>query len=294
MLVDEEASEAPLSVVIVHRKQPGRLAETIRRLRSAGVPIRVIVVDNGSGPGDLALIRTLDIDHLIENGFNAGFGAGANAGLRFWLERGAGEWVALGPHDVLVDEDCIARILAAVDGRPRAGLVCADVGDGSIPVIDAYLGGITRRAVVDHGWEDADHPHGTFMFARRRCLEEVGLFDEAYFAYCEEADLGIRARRAGWEVGVVVGAMVKNATLGSNTALVDYLQQRNTLMLVRRYSGLYHASIRSTVLLIQLARGLAFPGSRPPIFDASARARALADHWRGRYGPPPSRFAGPG
>ena len=39
------------------------------------------------------------------------------------------------------------------------------------------------------------------MLARRECLADVGLFDERYFAYCEEAELAIRAKQAGWQVG---------------------------------------------------------------------------------------------
>ena len=45
------------------------------------------------------------------------------------------------------------------------------------------------------------------LFARRGALEDVGLFDERYFAYCEEADLGLRAVAAGWEVGLVRGRL---------------------------------------------------------------------------------------
>ena len=52
------------------------------------------------------------------------------------------------------------------------------------------------------------------MMLRRDCLDEVGLFDERYFSYCEEADLALRARRAGWKVGLVRGARVQNIHLG--------------------------------------------------------------------------------
>ena len=49
---------------------------------------------------------------------------------------------------------------------------------------------------MTEGWEPVDYPHGTLLLARRACLEDVGLFDERYFSYCEEADLGLRARAA--------------------------------------------------------------------------------------------------
>src|SRR5207253_10955484 len=73
------------------------------------------------------------------------------------------------------------------------------------------------------------------MLVRRGCLQEVGLFDERYFAYCEEADLGVRATRAGWEVGVVWHALVRNPSLSVSVAAVEYLKLRNTLLLVRQH-----------------------------------------------------------
>ena len=70
-------------------------------------------------------------------------------------------------------------------------------------------------------------------------------------------------------------------------AIVDYLQTRNTLLLVQEMSGWYHAAIRSAITLAQTARGVLQPSSRPYIFDARARLRGLRDFWLRRFGPPP-------
>ena len=124
--------------------------------------------------------------------------------------------------------------------------------------------------------------------ARRACLEQVGLFDERYFAYCEETDLGLRAHALGWGVGLVHGAMVHNPTMRSGSPVTDYLMHRNTLLLVREHSGRYHAFIRFCLASIQLARGLTGSSSYQPfIFSARGRIRGMADFLRGRYGPPP-------
>jgi hypothetical protein len=178
-------------------------------------------------------------------------------------------------------------MLAAVGERPRAGLACADFGDGATPVVDPYFGGILAPATVAEGWEPAGHPHGTLMLARREVLVEVGLFDERYFAYCEEADLALRAKAAGWETGLIRGAIVVNPDLGTRVAVIDYLQLRNTLLLVREHSGRYHATIRWLLAIGQLGAGLVSPSHRGPYWDPRARVRALLDHARGRYGPPP-------
>lgn len=286
----------PLTVVVVHRDTADRLVDSLAALERSSLPATALVVDNGSRPDQLAAARTAVAAHggrLLELGANTGFGPGANAGWRAWLGDGAGEWVGLMPHDALPATDALERLVAAGDARPRAGLVSADVGDGATPVIDPYFGGITRPAGVAEGWEDADHPHGTLMLARRACLEDIGLFDERFFAYCEEADLGIRARRAGWEVGIVHGARVVNPQVGRATAAVDYLQLRNTLLLVKERSGRYHATIRFLMAIGQIAAGTVRPDRQLPWFSARARGRALVDFALGRTGPPPPSLLPP-
>jgi len=259
--------------------------------------VRVVVVDNGSRPDSLATLRaglpaTVD---LLEVPHNLGFGPGANVGFRHVLAHprdGDVGWVGLAPHDAEPAPDCLARLLDATVDRPRAGLVCADFGDGATPVVDPYFGGILAPATVAEGWEPAGHPHGTLMLARVELLQEVGLFDERYFAYCEEADLALRADGLGWETGLARGAIVVNPDLGTRVPVIEYLQLRNTLLLVREHFGRYHAAIRSLLAVGQLLAGLVAPSRRGPYWDPRARVRALADHLRGRYGPPPPSISG--
>ncbi|MFM7069277.1 MAG: glycosyltransferase family 2 protein [Actinomycetes bacterium] len=288
----------PLRVVVVHWNQPVQCIATIGRFAAAETPVRITVVDNASTPANLARLRD-GIDRMLERragptsvevveaGGNAGFGPGANVGLRRFLRDPLdGDWVVVCPHDVDPATDCLAALLEAGERDPLVGLMCADVGDGMVPVIDPYFGGMVVPAPPGVGWLDADYPHGTLMMARRSCLAEVGIFDERYFSYCEEADLGLRARRAGWRVGLVRGARVTNQYVGSSVALVDYLQTRNTLLLVQEMSGWYHVTIRASITLWQTLAGVLRPDRRPLIFDARARLRGLRDFALRRFGPP--------
>jgi len=283
-----------LPFVILHRNRAERCLATVGRFLSQEVPggIRVLVVDNGSEPDQLAALErglTGDVE-LLRLPENLGFGPGANAGFRHLLAdptNADATWIGLAPHDAEPAPGCLARMMEVVGGRPGAGLACADFGDGATPIVDPYFGGILAPATVAEGWQPAGHVHGTLMVARRRLLETTGLFDERYFAYCEEADLALRAAADGWEVGLVRGALVTNPDLSTPSAVVDYLQLRNTLLLVREHSGRYHASIRTALAVIQLATGLVSARRRGPYFHAGARVRAIVDHHRGRYGPPP-------
>lgn len=290
--MQEPAAEPPLQVVLVHWNQPERCIETVAAFRSQEVAVDVLVVDNGSEPEAVDKLRANPDDvELLTLAGNTGFGPGANAGLRRWLaDPSRSEWVAVAPHDALPEPGCLDRVLTAVSARSRAGLACADVGDGRRPVVDPYFGGITLpiTETAADGWVEAGYPHGTLLFARRACLQDVGLFDERYFAYCEEADLGERARRAGWEVGLIKGADVRNPHLGGASAVVDYLMLRNTLLLVRDNFGRYKATIRLLMAIAQLLGGWLSPHRRPAVFMPRARWRAMGDFLRGRFGPPRS------
>jgi N-acetylglucosaminyl-diphospho-decaprenol L-rhamnosyltransferase len=279
--------------VLVHRHEPETVVRTVASFLDQGVPLRLVVVDNGSTPDELARVRAglpQGIE-ILELGVNTGFGPGANAGFRWFLDRDPAPWLGVAPHDAEPRPGCLSRLLDELTARPSAGLASADVGDDLTPIVDPYFGAIPSPATVDDGWEAAGYPHGTLMLARRSCLDDIGLFDERYFAYCEEADLAVRARTAGWEVGVVRGADVRNGDVGSGAAVVDYLQLRNTLLLVREHSGLYHASIRALLAVWHLASGMVAPSRRGPYWSPRARVRALADFARGRYGPPPPELA---
>lgn len=291
----------PVTVVIVHWNQPEWLAATLGHFRRQGVDVEFVVVDNDSIPTVRPRLEEVCRGNgadLVAAGCNRGFGPAANVGLRRWLRDGEGEWAVVAPHDARPDEGTVGAMIELIareereHGR-RIGLACADVGDGHVPVIDPYFGGMTIPARVSEGWEPADYPHGTLMLLRRGCLAEVGCFDERYFAYGEEADLGLRAAAAGWETGLTRGIGVRNPSMRSGAPVVDYLMHRNTLLLVREWSGRYHATIRLMIALWQLGRGLVQPSSRGLLFSPRGRVWGVLDHLRGRYGPPPARLRVP-
>jgi N-acetylglucosaminyl-diphospho-decaprenol L-rhamnosyltransferase len=284
-----------VDLVIVHREQPAAVLRTVGRFLDQSLTPRIVVVDNGSSTAACDQVRAglpAGVE-LIEAGANTGFGPGANIGFRWCLAHDPAPWLAVCPHDANPLPGCVERLVTVAADQPRAGLASADVGDGLTPVVDRYFGAIPAPATVSDGWEPSGYPHGTLMVARRDCLLDIGLFDERYFAYCEEAELAIRAKRAGWQVGVVRGAEIRNTAVGSRAAVVDYLQLRNTLLMVREHSGLYHATIRLLMALWDLAAGMVVPGRRGPYWAPRARLLAIAHHLRHRYGPPPPDLFGP-
>ncbi|MDA8282644.1 MAG: glycosyltransferase family 2 protein [Actinomycetota bacterium] len=280
---------AGVHLVIVHHDQPERCARSADAFARQDGIASMTVVDSGRRP-PLGLPAGAEV---LGAGGNVGFGPGANLGLRRWLAAGEGEWVAVAPHDAVPEEGCVRRLLDAVEGRGDAGLVCAEFGEAFdvVPVVDKVMGGYYRPAPRRTGWQDVDYPHGTLLLARRAMLDDVGLFDERYFAYCEEVDLALRARAAGWRVGMVWGAVVANGRL-PDQRLAGYLQLRNTLLLVGEHFG--RREVRARLILAAagaLARALREPARALPV--GRLEARAIEDFLRHRFGPPPEDLLRP-
>lgn len=246
--------------------------------------VRPLVIDNGSDREDLEVLRAgAPGVEIVLLGVNRGYGPAANVGLRCWLDSGEGEWAVVIPDDAVPEAGCLALLLAAVRGRPRVGLVSAEFGEGHeySPTVDRVLGPYLRRVPRREGFQASDFGHGTLLCMRRACLEDIGLFDEEFFAYCEEADLGLRARAGRWEVGFVWGAVVRNGD-PSASALRVYLELRNTLRLVEKHFGPDAARLR---LRIARLSWLASVLRRHRVM-ALARRRAIADYGARCFGPP--------
>jgi N-acetylglucosaminyl-diphospho-decaprenol L-rhamnosyltransferase len=273
-----------VTVVLVHRGRPRRCLDALAALDRQGVEVRPVVVDNGSPAADIEAIRAgAPAAEIVCLGANTGYGPAANVGLRRWLDGAGGDWVAVAPDDALPEPGCLATLLASVRDRPRAGIVSAEYGSGHeyAPTVDRVLGPYMRAVARSSGFEPADFGHGTLLCMRRACLEEIGLFDEEFFAYCEEADLGLRARAAGWDVGFVWGAVVANGDPSASAVRV-YLELRNTLRLVEKHFGRGPARTR-----LRIARAVWLAGMLRRRHLSDAQRLAIADYRAGRFGSPP-------
>lgn len=286
-------------LVVVHRNRGMTCQETVHRFLQQAefldlFALTVTVVDNGSTNEHLADLRSglASRVEIIETGENLGFGPGANIGLNRWLESSSqnqSDVCLLAPHDARPADRTLEHLIQCFSLHTEAGLACADVGDGQVPRIDPWLGPIGEPQTEDGdspSWVLADYPHGTLMALRRDCLAEIGVFDERYFAYCEEADLGLRARKAGWTVGLVRGALVDNPESNTDAAIIDYLMVRNTLLLLRLHYGWANLWFRIGVLVAEHVIGWWRPAVRSPYHSGQARLRASVDAIVGRFGPP--------
>lgn len=270
---------------VVHWKNPDALERTLAALARQTLPLRITVIDNASPPESAARVGA-GVE-LVCSTRNEGYGPALNRVLSEWLAKPGGRYAVICPHDALPSPDCVERIVAALQSRPRAGLASAEFGSATIPGYTLLHGYDLYPAPGGTGFCPVEYPNGTLFVVTRDCLEAIGLFDERYFAYGEECDLGRRALAAGWEVGQVWGALVENPGRVATSRTVWYLNLRNGLLATSQRDGLPAAVLRSAITLgrgaVHAVRGERGEGI-PPF---SIRARAVGDFWLRRFGPPP-------
>ena len=196
----------------------------------------VIVVDN-SGAGRVQPNRARM--RVIVNPANVGFGAAMNQAIR----DSDSLYIAALNDDAEADPAWLEILVAAAQTRPRAGMFASEVRLAGTGVLDsagmliAADGSSKQRG---HGEAPKNFakltsalcPSGSAALYRRKMLDEIGLFDETFFLYCEDTDLGLRARRAGWECAYVPGAIVEHRyshSAGRASALKAYYVERNRL-----------------------------------------------------------------
>ncbi len=230
-----------LCVVVLNYGTP---ALTIASAESAladmtGIDGEVVVVDNKSPDDSLSRLRhwrdrrEADRIDIIAAPSNGGFASGNNIGMR---AREA-EFYLLLNSDTLVRSGAIPRLLAAMRADPRLGIAGPQIVDADgAPAVTRFRHPTPLGEFIEATGADAVHrlfrsrvvpildgeetAPGWIGFPavmlRKQMIDEIGLLDESYFMYFEDADYCRRAGKAGWRVGRCAAAVVEHFHGGSS------------------------------------------------------------------------------
>lgn len=230
-----------VSIIIVNWNGLRHLPECLDSL--AGQSFRdfeTIVVDNGSSDGSLDYLRGRPELELVPLPENLGFAAGNNAALP--LARG--EYLVTLNNDTRAEPEWLERLVAVADAYPGAGMVASRILSYHDPDLIDSLGiavcrdGMSRGAFRGLRFSTLDlepvrevlFPSACVALYRRAMLDQIGFFDPDFFAYCEDTDLGLRGRLAGWGALLARDAVVYHKysmTSGAFTPFKLYLVERN-------------------------------------------------------------------
>jgi len=176
----------------------------------------VVVVDNGSTDGSQQMLAEMYPNvRLIQNTGNVGLSRASNQGI----EVTNGQYVLLLNNDTLVNGPALDMLVEFLEAHPEAGAVAGKLlnPDGSFQsgyapfstlleefLIATHIGELLWPGFPSSGDSNAITATGWLSSAclllRRNALDEVGLLDESYFIYGDEADLQYRLNKAGWKV----------------------------------------------------------------------------------------------
>jgi len=291
-----------VAVIIVNYNSGAMLEECLTGVfGQSRPPDRVIVVDNGSSDdsltGPTARWPRLEV---IAMGYNAGFAAANNRAIE---ACGDCDGVALLNPDACPDRGWLAALLAAADDLPEAASFASCMVSAKDPQIldgagDAYhVSGLVWR--IGHGLPKPASQARTEVFApcaaaalyRRDAVQAAGAFDESYFCYNEDVDLGFRLRLRGWSCWYVPDAVVTHvgsAFTGRHSDFSLFHGHRNLVWtyvknmpasLLRRFLW-QHLLLNLVAVIVLSARYRTFS-----ILKAKWSAlRGLGRAWRARKG----------
>ena len=261
--------------------------ESLKNIKIDNFKLTIIVVDNASKEefnlksgsiGNMSLV-------VVKNDENLGFSGGHNIAIKYTLEDEA-DYVLILNNDTYVDKNFLEELLMVSQSDEKIGILVPKIyfapgfefhkdrysqkergrvfwyGGGKIDW--ANVTGRHRGVdEVDKGQHDktqaTEIATGCCMMIKREVFEKVGMFDDKYFLYYEDADLSIRAREKGFKIVYVPKSVIwhKNAGSvgGSGSILQDYYITRNRLLFGFRY-----APFRSKLALFRESLFLLFKG----------------------------------
>jgi GT2 family glycosyltransferase len=236
------ASHPRVSVLIVNWNGLAHLETCLDSLKAQIFrDFEVILVDNGSTDGSLEFLRErYPWVRLVPLSENTGFATGNNKGL----EQAGGEYIVALNNDTEAEPDWLETLVRVADAHPAAGMVGSRICSfDDHDLIDSVGHGVCRDAMSrgrfrNRRWselrmqpvEEILFPSACVALYRRRMLEETGFFDDDFFAYAEDTDLGLRCRLAGWQAVAATDAVVYHKysrTGGVFSPFKLYLVERN-------------------------------------------------------------------
>lgn len=237
--------EGVVSVVLVNFRGTNDTLEAIKYLGEVDWPqerLEIIVVENASGDDSAERLRT-EAQHvtLIVSPTNDGFAGGCNKGVA----HSSGEYIALLNNDARPDPAWIRAAVARFEESPAVGAVASKVLDWEGRLVD-YIGsamtwyGMGYKPLtgelpprVPDASADVLFGTGSAMFVRRSAFDEIGGFDERYFMFFEDVDLGWRLNLRGWRFVYEPASLAfhkHHASMSSFGSFKEtYLLERNAL-----------------------------------------------------------------
>lgn len=217
--------------------------ESISRLNYPKNKIELIIVDNNSSDDSVPYMKkNFPYVKIIKNDTNLGY-VGNNAGIK----HAKGGFIALLNNDTKVDKNWLTELIKVITSNDSIGAV-----GSKVLFMDGRIQSVGHQEYPNFYWGDKgflEHDEGQYqkiqevpsicgcsVLYRKKCLNDVGLFDEDFFIYLEDVELSIKCRKKGWKLLYVPRSIVYHKYNGTNNlAFETKLVERNRLLLLAKH-----------------------------------------------------------
>lgn len=209
---------AGTAVIIPHFNQLEHTRACCKSLDAQqGEACRILVIDNAStAHAPAALTEACPRGEVLRMEENLGFAGGVNAGIREALKDPGIRYFWVLNNDTLCPPDTLKQLRATLEMSPCTGLAgCRMIEGKGTPGEKMVSAGkrLLRPWLVPINpkpGQKPDYLSGACLLIRRELLEDIGLFDESYFFFFEDADFSLRAKQAGWTLAVCDEALIEH------------------------------------------------------------------------------------
>ena len=251
-----------LSVIVVNYNAGSLLRDCVDSLLSCPVDIEVIVVDNASNDSSLEGLQNLPGVAVIRNPTNGGFASACNIGVN----ASTAPFILFLNPDCYFESDALSPLLVALQSGERIGMVGGLLlnrdgteqagGRRAVPTpwrsfvrafglhrfadrwpklfYDFYL----HKQALPSDSIEVEAISGACMLVKRTAMDDVGLWDEAYFLHCEDLDWCMRFRQNGWKILFVPTSRIGHA-LGacskSRRVFVEWHKHKGMIRFYRKF-----------------------------------------------------------
>lgn len=205
-----------------------------------------IVVDNASSDNSLSVAeKAFPQFTFVRNTKNEGFARGMNIGIRLALARGT-EWCWIINYDTEIDQGVLAYLITVVQKHPRAGLLSPIIYEKGTTLpwfakghIDFFRMRVLHDTATKSELFRESYPSefltGCALLIKKEVIETIGLLDERFFLYYEDADYSLRAAQAGFSRLVVPGARVWHREVSRSRPGKTYFLVYSGLLFFEKY-----------------------------------------------------------
>ncbi len=280
----QERRAGTVSIIVVNYKGAEDTITCLRSFADVDWPedkLELVVVDNASGSDDVDRIKAaVPQAKVVRSSTNRGFAGGCNLGV----EKSSGEYVAFINNDARPDRRFLTAAIPVLDRSPDVGAVATKVLDWDGETIDfagagmswygqAFKLGVGQRPGTDPEVErDVLFGTGSSLIMRADVFQRVGGFDEDYFMFFEDVDLGWRLWVLGYRVRYVPASVSYHRHHASMSSIGSwrekFLLERNALYTIyKNYDDEHLARFLPGAMTLAIRRGVELGGDDPTTLD---------------------------